>query len=152
VSVRTFESAQQLFAAAGDHIGSSEWHTITQQRIQAFADATDDHQWIHLDAERAATGPFGTTVAHGFLTLSLIPMLVREVYRVEQARMVVNYGLNRVRFPAPLPSGSDVRADVELLNVAEHDGRVQVTSRVTVNIRDAEKPCCVAETLTLVYF
>jgi acyl dehydratase len=151
--MRTFTSADELVAAAaGQDLGTSGWHTVTQDQINAFADATGDHQWIHLDAERAAAGPFGTTVAHGFLTLSLVPMLAREVYEVRGARMVVNYGLNRVRFPAPLPSGSDVRAQVSIDTVTVDGDRTQVVSHVTVTARDADKPCCVAETVTLFYF
>jgi acyl dehydratase len=150
--MRTITSADELVAAAGQDLGTSDWHTVTQDQIKAFADATGDHQWIHLDAERAADGPFGTTIAHGFLTLSLIPMLAREVYEVRGARMVVNYGLNRVRFPAPLPSGSDVRAQVTITEVTVDGDRTQVVSRVTIAARDAAKPCCVADTVAFFYF
>ena len=150
--MRTFTSADDLVAAAGQDLGTSDWHTVTQDQINAFADATGDHQWIHLDAERAAGGPFGTTIAHGFLTLSLIPMLAREVYEVRGARMVVNYGLNRVRFPAPLPSGADVRAQVTIAEVTVDGDRTQVVSRVTIAARDAGKPCCVADTVAFFYF
>ena len=150
--MRTFTSADELVAAAGQDLGTSGWHTVTQDQIKAFADATGDHQWIHLDAQRAAAGPFGTTIAHGFLTLSLVSMLAREVYEVRGARMVVNYGVNRVRFPAPLPSGSDVRAQVTIAEVTVAGDRTQVVSHVTVTARDADKPCCVADTVALFYF
>ena len=100
--------------AVGTHLGWSDWHTVTQQQIDTFADATGDHQWIHVDPEKAAAGPFGGTVAHGFLTLSLVPMLVWQVYRVEGVRMGVNYGANKLRFPSPVPVDSKVRAGVEL--------------------------------------
>jgi acyl dehydratase len=150
--MRTFTSADELVAAAGQDLGTSGWHTVTQNQINAFADATGDHQWIHIDAERAATGPFGVTIAHGYLTLSLIPILVHEVYEVRGARMTVNYGVNRVRFPAPLPSGSDVRAQVSIDTVTVDGDRTQVVAQVTIAARDAEKPCCVAETVTRFYF
>ena len=150
--MRTFTSADELVAAAGQDLGTSDWHTVTQDQINAFADATGDHQWIHIDAQRAAAGPFGTTIAHGFLTLSLLPMLVHEVYEVVGARMAVNYGVNRVRFPAPLPSGSDVRAQVSIDSATVDGDRTQVVSRVTIAARDPGKPCCVAETVTLFYF
>ena len=109
--MKVFESVDELRAAAGEHLGYSDWHTVDQAQVTAFAEATGDRQWIHVDPERAAQGPFGTTVAHGYLTLSLLPMLVSQVYRVTGVRMGLNYGLNRVRFPAPLPTGSQVRAD-----------------------------------------
>jgi len=108
--MRVFDSLDDLRFAAGTELGISEWHPVTQQRIDAFAEATGDHQWIHVDAERAAAGPFGTTIAHGFLSLALTPLLVREIYEVRGLRLAINYGANRVRFPAPLPSNSEVRA------------------------------------------
>ena len=108
--MRVFDSVASLRAAAGEHLGYSDWHAVTQEQINQFADATGDHQWIHVDPELAAKGPFGTTVAHGYLTLSLIPMLVSEILRVDGVRMGINYGTNKVRFPAPLPVGSRVRA------------------------------------------
>jgi acyl dehydratase len=147
--MRTFTSAGELLASAGEHLGHSEWQEITQERVNLFAEATGDHQWIHVDPERAAAGPFGTTIAHGFLTLSLLPTLVSQVYRVEGVRMGINYGLDLVRFPAPLPTGSKVRAGVEVL-VAEDkgDGWVQLKNRVTIEREGHEKPVCVAESLT----
>ena len=104
-------------AAAGTHLGHSDWHEITQEQVNLFADATGDHQWIHVDPQRAAQGPFGTTIAHGYLTLSLVPLFVSEVYTVEGVRMAVNYGCNKVRFPAPVPVGSRLRAGVSLDSV-----------------------------------
>lgn len=149
--MRVFESLDALRAAAGEQIGHSDWHTVTQEQINAFADATGDHQWIHVDPEAAARGPFGTTIAHGFLMLSLIPMLASQVSQVEGVKMGVNYGLNKVRFPAPLPAGSRVRASVELLSVDDVPGGVQLVSRVTVEREGGEKPVCVAETVSRLY-
>ncbi len=150
--MRHFGSAAELSAAAGENLGASAWHTVTQAQIDTFARATGDEQWIHVDAERARNGPFGTTVAHGYLTLSLLPVLTREIFTVDGARMVINYGLNRVRFPAPLRSGSEVRAQISLAAVDASPERVQLVSRATISARGEEKPCCVAETVTLVYF
>ncbi|GAA2617969.1 3-hydroxyacyl-thioester dehydratase HtdZ [Dactylosporangium fulvum] len=147
--MRTFAKAGELLAAVGEHLGYSEWQEITQERVNLFAEATGDHQWIHVDPERAAAGPFGTTIAHGFLTLSLVPSLVSQVYRVEGVRMGINYGLDKVRFPAPLPTGSRVRGGVALL-VADDlgEGWIQVKNRVTVEREGEAKPVCVAETVT----
>ncbi|WP_433053673.1 MaoC family dehydratase [Dactylosporangium sp. CS-033363] len=147
--MRTFASAGELLASVGEHLGYSEWQEVTQERVNLFADATGDHQWIHVDPERAKAGPFGTTIAHGFLTLSLLPTLVSQVYRVEGIRMGINYGLDLVRFPAPLPTGSKVRAGVELL-VADDKGEgwVQLKNRVTIEREGGDKPVCVAESLT----
>jgi len=149
--MRQFSSIAELNAAAGTHLGHSGWHEVDQKRVDLFAEATGDHQWIHVDPERAARGPFGGTIAHGFLTLSLIPVLVAEVYRVDGVRMAVNYGLNKVRFPAPLPVGGRVRAAVQLAEVTEVAGGVQVVARVTVEVEGADKPCCVAESVARLY-
>jgi acyl dehydratase len=143
--MRVFDSLDDLRLAAGTELGVSEWHTVTQQQIDAFADATGDHQWIHVDADRAAAGPFGTTVAHGFLSLALTSMLVREIYEVRGARLAVNYGANRVRFPAPLPSDAEVRARARLETADDVPGGLQVVTHVEIEIRDGEKPCCVAD-------
>ncbi|MBF6266359.1 MaoC family dehydratase [Nocardia farcinica] len=148
--MRTFHGVAELEAAVGSHLGYSEWHTITQSQINAFADATGDHQWIHVDAEKAANGPFGTTIAHGYLTLSLVPLLVAQIYRVEGVRMSVNYGSNKLRFPAPVPVDSTVRAGVELVSVAPGAAGHLVTSTVTVERAGGDKPVCVVESLTLV--
>src|SRR5438132_13074473 len=119
-------------ALAGQDLGTGDWLEITQERINAFADATDDHQWIHVDVERAKNGPFGATIAHGFLTLSLIPGLSRGTTRVEGIRMAINYGLNRVRFPTPVRAGSRVRAKVKDVAVPDVEGRGQVVNEGTV--------------------
>jgi acyl dehydratase len=150
--MRVFASVDELRAAAGSPVGVSDWVTVDQHRIDLFADATDDHQWIHVDAARAQEGPFGTTIAHGFLTLSLLPRLIESVYRIDGGRMGINYGLNRVRFTAPLPVGSRVRGHVELLDVSEVTGGVQVTTKVTVEAEGVERPALVAEWLTRRYF
>lgn len=150
--MRVFDSVDDLRAATGEHLGFSEWHPVDQAQITAFAEATGDRQWIHVDPARAATGPFGTTVAHGYLVLSLLPILVSEIYRVAGLRMALNYGLNRVRFPAPVPAGSLVRAGARLISVADAgDGGTQVTSEVTVEREGGTKPCCVAESLARIY-
>ena len=149
--MKTFASTDELAAAVGTTMGPGEWTVVDQKRIDAFAAATGDDQWIHVDPERAAAGPFGTTVAHGYLTLSLLPMLARDLYRVEGVRMGVNYGLNRVRFPSPLPAGSRVRASAEIVSVDPVDGGVQLVARVTVHRDGGDKPCCVAETVSRLY-
>jgi acyl dehydratase len=147
----TFSSVHALREAAGTDLGHSGWVLVDQARVNEFADATGDHQWIHVDPERAAQGPFGGTIAHGYLTLSLVVPLMSDLLRVEGVRMGINYGLNRVRFPAPLPVGSRVRAHGEVLSVEEVTGGVQVTSRVTVEREGGDKPVCVAETVVRLY-
>jgi len=149
--VRVFASLDELGKAVGEQLGYSDWHTVTQDQINAFADATGDHQWIHIDLEAAAKGPFGTTIAHGFLTLSLIPMLVVQVSRVNGSRMGVNYGLNKVRFPAPVPVGSKLRAGVKVLSFGEIPGGAQAVNEVTIEREGGDKPCCVAETVVRYY-
>ncbi|MFE6925345.1 MaoC family dehydratase [Nocardia sp. NPDC057663] len=148
--MRTFQGVAELEAAVGSHLGYSEWDTITQSQIDAFADATGDHQWIHIDTEKAAAGPFGTTIAHGYLTLSLVPLLVAQVYRVDGVKMAVNYGSDKLRFPAPAPVDSTVRAGVELVSVAAGAAGYLVTARVAVEREGGVKPVCVVEALTLV--
>ena len=150
--MRVFTGADELRAAAGEQLGVSGWMTIEQQRVNAFADATEDHQWIHIDPQRAAAGPFGTTIAHGFLTLSLLPHLIDQTYRVEGTTMLINYGLNKVRFPAPVPVGSSVRAEVALAEVTEVSGGLQLVVRATLQIDGNAKPGCVADWVTRVYF
>ena len=147
----TFASIDELRAAVGTALGSSDWIDIDQHRIDLFADATDDHQWIHIDPERAAAGPFGTTIAHGFLTLSLLTRLGEGLVDVEGTKMGVNYGLNRVRFPAPVPVGSRIRAHTRLLSVDDVPGGVQVVTEVTVEREGGDKPVCVAESLSRIY-
>jgi acyl dehydratase len=130
----------------GQELGPTEWIEITQERIDAFADATDDHQWIHVDRERAAAGPFGTTIAHGYLTLSLCaPLLADALAGVGGSAMGINYGTNKVRFPAPVPSGSRVRARVTVASVEEVQGGEQVVLNTTIEREGGEKPACVAE-------
>ncbi len=151
--MRTFTSAAELLGAVGESIGPGEPYLVDQSRIQAFADATDDHQWIHLDEQRAAAGPFGTRIAHGFLTLSLLPVLMGGLYRLEGVTMGVNYGLNKVRFPAPLPSGSSVRASAVIADVtAVTDDILQVVMTVSITADGATKPCCVAESVSRMAF
>jgi acyl dehydratase len=150
--MRVFESLDEVRAAIGEHNGYSDWHVVTQEQINAFADATGDHQWIHIDPEKAAAGPFGTTIAHGFLTLSLIPMLASQITRVNGVRMGVNYGLNKVRFPSPVPVGSKIRAGAKILSVDEiPGGGVQQVNEITIEREGGEKPCCVAETVVRYY-
>ena len=143
-----FASPAELEGAVGAHLGYSEWVEITQERIDLFADATGDHQWIHVDPERAEDGPFGTTIAHGYLTLSLTNMLLPQIVRVEGISMGVNYGADKVRFPAPVPCGSRVRAGAELAAVDPVAGGVQAKIVVTVEIEGASKPACVVESLS----
>jgi acyl dehydratase len=146
--LRTFESVAELSAVKGEEIGHSDWVTITQQDVNLFADATGDHQWIHVDPDRAAAGPFGTTIAHGFMTLALLPRLMHEIYTVDGIKLAVNYGLNKVRFPSPVPVGSKVRARSSLVEVDElGNGAVQATLSTTVEIEGAAKPACVAESI-----
>jgi acyl dehydratase len=136
----------------GQTVGTSDWMTISQDRIGVFADATGDHQWIHVDTERARTdSPFGTTIAHGFLTLSLISALMRNAVTIDGLRMALNYGLNRVRFVSPLPSGARIRATVALAAVSPVEGGVQATWHVTVEREGGNKPCAVAEWLVRYY-
>jgi acyl dehydratase len=149
--MRVFNGLDELRAAAGTRVGTSDWMTIEQSRVDMFADATDDHQWIHIDPVKAEAGPFGTTIAHGFLTLSLLPELLKQVYRVDGVKMGINYGLNKVRFTAPVPVGSKVRGVVDIADVAETKGGVQVTTRVTVEIEGSERPALVAEWITRQY-
>jgi acyl dehydratase len=146
--MRTFESVTELAAAKGETIGQSDWVTITQKEVNLFADATGDHQWIHVDPERAAKGPFGTTIAHGFMTLSLLPRLLHDIYEVKGIKLAVNYGLNKVRFPAPVPVGSKIRAQSSLVDVdGLGNGAVQVTLSTIVEIEGSAKPACVVESI-----
>ena len=147
----SFEHLADLQARVGEEVGVSEWITVDQNRIKLFADATGDHQWIHLDAERAAKGPFGTTIAHGFLTLSLLPEMSASAFQVLDTRMGVNYGLNRVRFPAPVPSGSRLRGRFKLLKYEPLEGGAQLTVEVTMEREGSAKPVCVAESLARRY-
>ncbi|WP_103502251.1 MULTISPECIES: MaoC family dehydratase [Streptomyces] len=146
---RVLTSADGLRAALGEELGHSDWLEVDQRRVDLFAEATGDHQWIHTDPVRAADGPFGTTIAHGYLTLALIPVLTPQVLRVEGVAMAVNYGTQKVRFPAPVPVGSRVRATVRLTGVDDvSGGGTQVTAAVTIEREGGTKPVCAAETVT----
>jgi acyl dehydratase len=147
--VRTFTSLDEIAGAAGEELGSTEWLTIDQARVDAFADATDDHQWIHVDAERAAAGPFGGTIAHGYLTLALLPRFGAEVLRLETPGAKLNYGLNKVRFPAPVPVGARIRAHAKVADVTDLPTGTQVTFGWVIEIENVPKPACVAETVVL---
>ncbi len=142
----TVSSVADLQGLTGQHLGYSEWREITQQRVDTFAEATDDHQWIHVDAERAASGPFGTTIAHGFLTLSLIIPMWSEILHFDGVRLAINYGLNKVRFPSPVPVGSRIRAGATLVSVETvGDGSSQIVVDFVVEREGGEKPCCIAQ-------
>jgi acyl dehydratase len=145
--MRSFETIAEFKDLVGQEIGVSDWITVTQERIQLFADATNDHQWIHLDAERAKAGPFGTTIAHGFLTLSLLPEMAASAFGVRETRMGVNYGLNKVRFPAPVPSGSRLRGRFKLVGYEPLEGGAQLTVQVTMEREGSDKPVCIAESI-----
>ncbi|MEV8094634.1 MaoC family dehydratase [Streptomyces sp. TLI_235] len=147
----TFASLADLKAAVGTELGTSEWHTIGQEQVNLFAEATGDHQWIHVDPERAQASPFGGTIAHGYLTLSLIPVLAKECYGVEGIAMALNYGSEKVRFPSPVPVGTAVRATAELVSADEVPGGVQALVRFTITSEGSAKPHCVAETITRFY-
>jgi len=142
------EGLDELRGAVGTELGPSEWHEITQRQIDLFAEATGDHQWIHVDLERAAAGPFGTTIAHGYLTLALVSYLLPQTIRVSGISMGINYGTNRVRFPAPVPVGSKVRARGKIASVDDVAGGVQMMTVVTIEIEGSEKPACVVESLS----
>jgi acyl dehydratase len=150
--MRIFERPQDLKAAVGQELGASDWLEITQERIDLFADATGDHQWIHVDPDRAAHGPFGRTIAHGYLTLSLVNLFLPQILEVRGISMGVNYGSDKLRFPAPVPVGSRVRGRGELVDVEEtKDGGVQAKIRVTVEIEGGARPGCVVETISRYY-
>jgi len=140
-----------LPGSVGQHLGYSDWHVIDQAQINAFADATGDHQWIHVDEERAKAGPFGTTIGHGYLTLALAPEFVFALLAVEGASLVINYGLNKVRFPNPVPSGSRVRMGAEITGADPIKGGVQLTMTATFEIDGQDKPACVAEVVYRYY-
>ena len=143
-----FNTPADLKTAVGQHLGYSEWLTITQERINQFADATGDHQWIHVDPVRAKDGPFGACIAHGYLTLSLVNLFLPQIVEVRGIRMGVNYGVDKVRFPAPVRVGARIRGGGELINVEEVKGGVQATIRVTVEIERSDRPGCVVETIS----
>ncbi len=146
-----FDSPAALEKAVGRHLGYSEWLEITQDRIDRFADATGDHQWIHVDPERAKAGPFGACIAHGYLTVSLVNQFLPQIVVVRGTRMGVNYGADRLRFPAPVPVGSKIRGGAELVRVEAVSGGVQATIRVTVEIEGSDRPACVIDTISRYY-
>jgi acyl dehydratase len=144
-----FPTPADLKSAVGRQLGYSEWLHITQERINQFADATGDHQWIHVDPERAKTGPYGACIAHGYLTLSLVNMFLPEIVEVRGIRMGINYGLEKVRFPAPVRVGARIRGGGALVQVEDvKGGAVQATIRITVEIEGSDRPACVADTIS----
>lgn len=149
--MKVFKDLADLVAGAGTELGPTEWLEITQDRVNLFADATEDHQWIHVDPERAAQGPFGTAIAHGLLTLSLTPVLVHDLYTVEGVQMAVNYGYNKVRFVSPVPVGSKIRAAAVVGPVTVVPGGVQGQLTTTIEIEGSDKPACVLESIARYY-
>ena len=147
--MRVFTTFDDLDAAVGEEIGTSDWLTVDQDRVNAFADATGDHQWIHVDVERAANGPFGGTIAHGYLTLSLIPLFSAQIFALETPGARLNYGVNKVRFPTPVRVGSRVRATATLAEVTDVPAGKQMVTRYVLEIEGQDKPACVAETVVL---
>jgi acyl dehydratase len=149
--MKTITGLDGLREAAGETLGTSDWHEVTQDDIDAFADVTGDHQWIHVDPERAKDTPFGGTIAHGYYTLSLAPRFTEQVMALDGFAFAINYGLNKVRFPAPLPVGSRVRMHAKLAALDEIPGGAQITVQVTFEREGGDKPVCVAETVARVY-
>jgi acyl dehydratase len=145
--VKKFSGLDEFVAAQGSQLGPTDWLEVTQERVNLFADATNDHQWIHVDPERAANGPFGGTIAHGLLTLSLLPHFTHQLYTVDNIAMAINYGYNKVRFITPVRVGSKIRARAEIAKVDQLDGAVQATVPVTVEIEGSDKPAAVAESI-----
>lgn len=149
---KVYERLADLEALLGQELATSDWFPIAQERIDMFAEATGDHQWIHVDPERAAKGPFGATIAHGFLTLSMLPLFLESSIEIRDLKMGVNYGLNRVRFTSPVPVGSELRARIKLIGYDKlADGGVQMTTEVTIERKGGDKPVCVAETIARRY-
>ena len=149
--MRTITGLEELKAAEGEELGVSDWHKITQTDIDAFADVTGDHQWIHVDPERAKDTPFGGTIAHGYFTLSLAPRFTEQVMKLDGFAMAINYGLNKVRFPSPVPVDSDVRMRARLAELSEIPGGAQMIMELTFEREGGEKPVCVAESVVRVY-
>ena len=149
--MRTITGLDELKQAEGEELGVSDWHRITQADIDAFADVTGDHQWIHVDPERAKDTPFGGTIAHGYFTLSLAPRFNEQIMKLEGFAMAINYGLNKVRFPAPVPVDSKVRMRAKLAELEEIPGGAQMVMELTFEREGGDKPVCVAETLARVY-
>ncbi|ORJ62714.1 MaoC family dehydratase [Mycobacterium simiae] len=144
---KVYDGIADFEAHVGEHLGYSDWRRVTQKEIDLFAAATGDHQWIHVDPDRAATGPYGKTIAHGYLTLSLVPILVQQIYQVTGLAMQVNYGSDKLRFPAPVPVDSRIRAGAELLKVERTDKGGRATVRVTVEVEGNQRPACVVDTI-----
>ena len=149
--MRTITGLDELKAAEGEVLGTSDWHEVTQKDVDTFADVTGDHQWIHVDVERAKETPFGGTIAHGYLTLSLGPALNNQVFKLEGFAFALNYGLNKVRFPAPLPVGTKVRMRAKLKELTDIPGGAQMNVEVTFEREGGDKPVCVAESVVRVY-
>jgi acyl dehydratase len=147
--MRTFTSLEELSDVVGEDLGPSDWLEVTQERVDAFADATGDHQWIHVDVDRASKGPFGGTIAHGYLTLSLIPRFAPELFEIYTPGARLNYGVNKVRFPSPVRVGSRIRAAARIVEVSDVPAGRQLLTRYTVEIEGEPKPACVAETVVL---
>ncbi|GAA3515507.1 acyl dehydratase [Streptosporangium album] len=147
--MRIFSDVRELKAAVGEHLGHTEWRQVTQEQVNLFADATDDHQWIHVDVDKAKEGPFGGTIAHGYLSLALLPSFMAELVRVGGLAMGINYGLNKVRFPAPVPVGARIRAGAELVDLKGTPSGYLSNTRLTVEVEGQKRPACIAETLSL---
>ncbi|RFU41447.1 MaoC family dehydratase [Actinomadura logoneensis] len=147
--MRRFASVDEFAAAKGEHLGYSPWRTVEQRQIDLFAEATDDRQWIHVDPERAKDGPFGTTIAHGYLTLSLVSAFMPEIFHIDGLSMGVNVGLNRVRFPAPVKVGSRIRGGARLVDIKNSPAGKLSTVKLTVEVEGERRAACVAETLSL---
>jgi acyl dehydratase len=147
--MRTFANITELKAAVGEHFGHTEWRQISQEQVNLFADATGDHQWIHVDVEKAKEGPFGGTIAHGYLSLSLLPLFMKELIQVGGLAMGINYGLNKVRFPSPILVGARIRAGAELVDLKGTPSGYLANTRLTVEVEGQKKPACIAETLSL---
>jgi acyl dehydratase len=143
-----FENPADLLDAVGKHLGFSDWEAVDQQRIDQFANATGDHQWIHVDPDKAADGPFGKTIAHGYLTLSMANLFLPQVMQVDNTSMGVNYGCEKVRFPSPVPVGSRIRGGGEVMSAEEVKGGIQVVVRMTIEIEGADRPACVVDTIS----
>lgn len=146
-----FQGLAEVEAAIGKPLGHTEWHEITQEEITLFADATHDHYWIHTDPDKAKDGPFGSTIAHGFLTLSHVPVFIQEVYAIDGLQLMLNYGLNKVRFPAPTPVNGRIRGVVEVAAVERGAKGAQVVSKVTVELEGSDRPVCVAEMVIMCF-
>ena len=147
--MRVFTTFEDLAGAVGEDLGTTDWLEVTQERVDAFADATGDHQWIHVDVERARSGPFGGTIAHGYLTLSLIPQFTPQLFSVDTPGAKLNYGVNKVRFPHPVKVGSKIRANAQITEVTDVPAGKQMVTRYTIEIDGETKPACVAETVVL---